>query len=122
MSEAALQSYLEADKLFAGQSRNSLPSRAAILQPHCQNHEQGRDAKTLAVRIALDCATRALKAGPQNPRSHVCMAVCLAKNFPYSDNQTKVNYSRRIKSEAEQAIALDPKYDLFLSYARPLEL
>jgi len=108
--EAALTAYQDAEKL----SPDNPEILCHLAQQYCnriRDTKNKADAKTLAEK-ALDCANRALKFGPKNPRSHVCVAVCLAKNFPYLDNQTKVNYSRQIKSKAEQAIALDPKYDL----------
>jgi tetratricopeptide (TPR) repeat protein len=61
---------------------------------------------------ALVCARRAAAADPQSAKAHLSVAVCCAKNFPWCDNQTKVNYSRQIKAEAEKAVALDPKFDL----------
>ena len=44
--------------------------------------------------------------------AHLTLAVCYAKNFPYADNQTKVNWSKAIKTECETALALDPKQDV----------
>jgi len=67
--------------------------------------------KTLAER-ALATARRAVQADPQSATAHLCIAVCYAKNFPYVDNQTKVNWSRSIKTEGETALKLDPKQDL----------
>ena len=61
---------------------------------------------------ALDCAQRAVQADPKNPTAHLCVGVAYAKNFPYVDNRTEVKWSRAIKTEAETAIALDPKQDL----------
>jgi predicted Zn-dependent protease len=67
--------------------------------------------KTLAER-ALATARRAVQSDPKSATAHLCVAVCYAKNFPYVDNQTKVNWSRSIKSECETALKLDPKQDL----------
>ena len=67
--------------------------------------------KTLAER-ALATARRAVQADPQSVTAHLCIAVCYAKNFPYVDTQTKVNWSRSIKTEGETALKLDPKQDL----------
>ena len=67
--------------------------------------------KTLAER-ALATARRAVQAGPQSATAHLCIAVCYAKNFPFVDHQTKVNWSRSIKTEGETALKLDPKQDL----------
>ncbi len=67
--------------------------------------------KNLAER-ALDCSLRAVKADAKNATAHLCVAVTYAKNFPYTDNATMVNWSKAIKSECEIAIALDPKQDI----------
>ena len=67
--------------------------------------------KILAER-ALDCSLRAVQADPANATAHLCVAVSYAKNFPYADTKTRVNWSKAIKSECETAIALDPKQDV----------
>jgi hypothetical protein len=61
---------------------------------------------------ALACAFQAVKADAQSATAHLSVAVCYAKNFPFADNQTKVSWSRAIKSECETALALDPKQDV----------
>ncbi len=67
--------------------------------------------KTLA-EYALAAARRAVQADPQSATAHLCVAVSYAKNFPFVDNSTKVNWSRALKAECETAIALDPKQDV----------
>lgn len=62
--------------------------------------------------LCLATAERAVAADPSSARARLSVGICLAKNFPHVDNQTKVNYSRRLKEETERAIALDPKLDL----------
>jgi tetratricopeptide (TPR) repeat protein len=76
-------------------------------------HDTSSDAvqKTLAER-ALAAALRAEKADSNNATARLCVAVCYAKNFPYADNETKVEWSRDIKLECETAIKLDPKQDV----------
>ena len=69
------------------------------------------EQKKLAA-LCLDYARRAVDFSPTNARAQLSVAVCLAKNFPYLDNQTKVNYSREVKERTEKAIALDPRQDL----------
>lgn len=69
------------------------------------------EQKKLAERC-LDYARRAVGCNPTNARAHLSVAICLAKNFPYIDNQTKVDYSREVKERTEKAIALDPRQDL----------
>jgi tetratricopeptide (TPR) repeat protein len=67
--------------------------------------------KNLAER-ALSVALRAESVNSTNATARLCVAVCYAKNFPYVDTETKVKWSRAIKSECETAIALDPKQDV----------
>jgi tetratricopeptide (TPR) repeat protein len=61
---------------------------------------------------ALTCAQQAVQADPKSATAHLCVAVCYAKNFPFCNNETKVRWSRAMKSECETAIALDPKQDV----------
>lgn len=61
---------------------------------------------------ALLYAKLAVQDGPDNVLAHLSAAICYGKLVPFSDNQTKVAYSRLIKAEAEKAILLDPKEDL----------
>jgi tetratricopeptide (TPR) repeat protein len=61
---------------------------------------------------ALSVALRAESVNATNATARLCVAVCYAKNFPYADTETKVKWSRDIKSECETAIALDPKQDV----------
>lgn len=67
--------------------------------------------KNLAER-ALACSLRAVQADSKNATAHLCVAVSYAKNFPYVDNETKINWSKAMKSECETGIALDPKQDV----------
>ena len=69
------------------------------------------EKKRLAA-LCLATAERAVAADTNSARARLSVGICLAKNFPHVDNQTKVNYSRRLKEETERAIALDPKLDL----------
>lgn len=62
--------------------------------------------------LCLATAERAVAADTNSARARLSVGICLAKNFPLVDNQTKVNFSRRLKEETERAIALDPKLDL----------
>lgn len=70
------------------------------------------DVQRNLARLALACALQAEKIDPKNETSHICVAICYAKNFPFANNQTRVNYSRLIKQESEKAIELDPKDDI----------
>jgi tetratricopeptide (TPR) repeat protein len=106
----ALKAYEAADKL----SPNNTDILDRLAKMYCDSMQTAPDkaTKKALAEKALACALSGLKVSPESPKAHVCVAVCYAKNFPFSDNQTKVNYSREVKAEAEKAIALDPKYDI----------
>lgn len=65
-----------------------------------------------AARHALDLAEQAVKADPKNAQAHLALAIACGKWTDFVDSKTKLALSRQIRSEAEQAIALDPKLDL----------
>lgn len=107
---AALDVFLQADKLYP----SNAPLQCRIAEAYCDlmHTVPTRAEQQPFTTKALEYGKRAVAYDPKCAMAHVCLAVCYAKNFPYLDNQTKVNYSREIKTEAEKAIALDPKYDL----------
>jgi len=65
-----------------------------------------------AARQALDLAQQAVKADPNNAQAHLALAIACGKWTDFVDTTTKVALSRQIRTEAERAIALDPKLDL----------
>jgi len=65
-----------------------------------------------AARRALDLAEQAVKADPKNAQAHLALAIACGKETDFVDSKTKLALSRQIRTEAEQAIALDPKLDL----------
>lgn len=71
-----------------------------------------KDAQKKLAALALDSALRAVAADTNSAKAHLCVAVAYAKNFPFSDTRTQVEFSRRIKIEAETAIRLDPTNDI----------
>ena len=100
------------------EANTQFPNQAEILfRIAKQQSNQIFDAKADAEKkrlaaLCLATAERAVVADTNSARARLSVGICLAKNFPYVDNQTKVNYSRRLKEETERAIALDPKLDL----------
>jgi tetratricopeptide (TPR) repeat protein len=109
-SRAALQVYLQAEKLFPANAEVQIKMAEAYMDL-MHGTKSKSEQKTLAAQ-ALACGQKAAADDAQSARAHVCVAIGYAKSFPYLDNQTKVNYSRLIKAEAEKAIGLDPKFDL----------
>jgi tetratricopeptide (TPR) repeat protein len=106
----ALRIYLAAEQTSAGNVTNL----CVLTKEYCNlmRESSARDLQKTLAETAFKCAQAALRADPQNATAHVCVAVTLAKMFPYVSNQTKVVYSRQIKTECERAIALDPRQDV----------
>lgn len=71
-----------------------------------------RDAARKAAQQALDLAQEAVRADPRNAQAHLALAIADGKWTDFVDAKTKIALSREIRSEAERAIALDPKLDL----------
>jgi tetratricopeptide (TPR) repeat protein len=60
---------------------------------------------------ALNYAQRAAQLEPRNAVGLLSLAICYGKLGTYSDTRTKIEYSRRVKEYADQAVAIDPGYD-----------
>ena len=69
-------------------------------------------AQKVFMQLALHCALRAIEVDPSNATAHANAAVCYAKISQLYDLKTEVADSRIFKTEAEKAIALDPKQDI----------
>ena len=107
----AMKCFRRAGELAAS---NQCAELCVITQCYCDlMHETNasRLGKILAEQ-ALASALRAVKADEKSATAHLCVAVCYAKNFPYADNETRVKWSRLLKTECETAIALDPTQDV----------
>lgn len=104
----ALASYLEANK--------KKPNDPAILVKIAKQwgdymtELKGNQRKDAAQK-SLSYSRQALKAAPKNSDAHLAVALSLGKNVEFMGNKEKVAASRNIKSEAEQALALNPKSD-----------
>ena len=86
-TEAALKAYLEADKLAPGNGE----ILCSLAKQYCDSMHSASDkaGRKIAAEKALECARNALLVAPDCPKSHVCAAICYAKNIPYLDNQTR---------------------------------
>ncbi len=90
------------------------PQLCRLTKSYCDlmHDATSEDLQKQLAQKALACALRAEQADPRSATAHLCVVVCYAKNYPYANNQTKVDWSRAIKTECETAIALDPKQDI----------
>jgi len=112
--DAALQYYLPAEKID--------PDNGALLVKISRqyalrmNDLPNKADKVASGKTALAYAERAVAAAPRDCDSHLALAICLGKLTPFIGAKEKIEASRRIKTAADQAVALDPKND----YARHL--
>ncbi len=68
------------------------------------------DEKRQSVERALDHARRAAALEPTNAENVLSVAICLGKLAVFSGVRDKVRYSRLLREQADQALALDPNY------------
>lgn len=105
----ALEFYRQADALQ--------PNDSFILQRISKQLSNGADGipdvreRTKQTQEALSYSERALALSPKDPACLLSVAVCYGKLAKLADNATKVDYSRRVKRYAEEALAADPNYD-----------
>ncbi|HWB58148.1 MAG TPA: hypothetical protein VG733_01590 [Chthoniobacteraceae bacterium] len=62
-------------------------------------------------QTSLDYAKRAVALDPGSERAHLALAVGYGRMTDFTDNKTKLIYSKYIKEEAEKAISIDPNDD-----------
>jgi tetratricopeptide (TPR) repeat protein len=109
-NQKALDAYLAAEKLS--------PPNAELLRRIAQEYGElmadtnSDDQKRALGEKAIDYATRAAAAGPNDAMAELAVAVCYGRLAPLMDNKTKIAYSRLVKEYADKALALDPKNDL----------
>lgn len=106
--DKALEFYLPAEKLE--------PKNAELLvkisrQYALKMNDLPKDKKAASGRTALAYADRAVKAAPSSGEAHLSVAICLGKLSPYMGSKERIEASRRIKTEADQAVRLDPQND-----------
>lgn len=108
-TRTALERFKEADRLR--------PDDAFILQKIARHYSDSvvdagsaEEKRRLAQR-ALEYAERAFALNPRDPEIVLSLAICHGKLAVYSDTRTKIKYSRLVKEQAEQALALDDTYD-----------
>ena len=106
---AALVDFQQAEKLDP-------QNVEVLLRISQQNSDLMGGAQTAAEaqrlgQTALDYAQRAVALAPLNAKAHLAVAVACGRLTDFTDNRTKLEYSRRVKAEAEKAATLDPRED-----------
>lgn len=105
-TRAALALFQEADKLS--------PNDPAILvRISKQYSDLIADAKPAGeaekmAQTSLDYAKRAVALDPQNAKAHLSVAIGYGRMTDFTDNKTKLIYSKYTRDEAEKALELDP--------------
>jgi tetratricopeptide (TPR) repeat protein len=108
-SKAALELFLKADTAH--------PNNPFVLQKIARQYsdlsfdtKDNTEQKRLCTE-ALAFAKRSVELEPKNAVNVLSLAICYGKLGALSDTRTKIEYSRLVKSSAEEALALDPAYD-----------
>ncbi len=124
-ADTLLQSALAAEARFDSKSALELflktatarPDDPFLLQKIARQYsdlsfdtKDGTEQKRLCTE-ALSFAKRSVALEPKNAVNVLSLAICYGKLGALSDTRTKIEYSRLVKSSAEQALALDPAYD-----------
>lgn len=106
----ALDAYLAAEQL--GPPDAELLRRIAKEYGEMMADTSSADQKRELGTKALDYASQAVAADPQNAMAQLALAVCYGRIAPLLDNRTKIAYSRLVKEHADKSLALDPGNDL----------
>lgn len=105
----ALAAYVQADQLD--------PDNGDILRRIAREHSLSmvdtvsKDEKRRRAEAGLDAAQRAVAADPGNALAQLALAICYGRLAPFTDNKTKIAYSKRVKEHTEKSIKLDPSND-----------
>jgi len=105
----ALELYLQADA--------SRPDDAEILQRIANQYSQmisempTHDEKVRIGKLALQFAERAVELAPANSDAHLTLAICYGRVALLESPRERLEYSKKIQSEAEAAVELNPQND-----------
>jgi len=61
--------------------------------------------------VSLADAKRSVELAPDNAKAHLCLAIAYGRMTDFTDNRTKIEYSKLIRDESLKSIALDPTDD-----------
>lgn len=108
-SEDALKIYLQAEPL--AKNDPSLLIKIGKQYGESMTSITNETAKRAAGEKALAYAQRALNLSPGMADAHLAVAICYGRLLDLVPVRTRVEYSRLVKQETEQALKLDPKSD-----------
>ena len=106
----ALKFYLPAEQLDPNNA--SLLVRIARQYRHLMSDASTTKEKLLLGNTAVSYAERAVALAPDDPETHLALAISYGKRLPLEGNKQKIANSRLIKIAVDKAITLDPTNDL----------
>jgi tetratricopeptide (TPR) repeat protein len=111
-SDDAIDALKQAEKI----SPNNPTVLIKLSQDYSDKIDDTKDhsQKLNFARLCLEYAKKAVQQAPENADAHVCLSIAYGKMTDFTDNKTKMEYSKIVKSEAEKAVALNPKSDMAL--------
>jgi len=109
-TDRALSCYLNGEKL---QPKNAdLLCRIAKQYCDSMGDTSSKEAKRTACQRALAYAERAAEIAPKHSMAQTLVAICCGRLAKFSDNRTKIAYSKRVEKHVRAALALNPNNDL----------
>jgi regulator of microtubule dynamics RMD1/3-like protein len=105
----ALQVYLDLEK--NGETGSILLCRIAREYAELMLDTDSKAEKERLGEIALSYAKRAVVADPASGNAYLSLSICYGRLANFQDNRKKLEYAREVKSNAEEALLLDPKLD-----------
>lgn len=106
----ALKFYLPAEKLDPNNVR--LLVRISREYRHLMSDATNTSEKLQLGKTAVDYALRAVALSPNDPETHLALAISYGKMLPMEKSKQKIATLRLIKIAADNVIALDPNNDL----------
>ena len=87
-----------------------------LSQDYSDKIDEAKDQsqKLAFAKLCLEYAKKAVHQAPENSDAHVCLSIAYGKMTDFTDNKTKMEYSKVVKAEAEKAVELNPRNDLAL--------
>src|SRR5688572_26099122 len=106
----ALKFYLPAEKLDSNNVR--LLVRISRQYRHLMSDATKENEKLQLGKTAVDYAQRAVALAPDDPQTHLALAISYGKMLPMEKNKQQIATQRSIKTAVDKVIELDPKNDL----------
>jgi len=108
-TKESLQLYLDLEK--HGETGCELLYRIAREYAELMLDTDSKVEKQRLGEIALGYAKRAVIADPTNGNAYLAVSICYGRLANFQENRQKLEYAKEIKSNAEEALRLNPKLD-----------